>query len=286
MDRVRLLREQLGPWQAVRLDGSLRGSGLNAVWKIRLPDGPAILKTFSARRSHGRTFWTNVANRLGGRTSYTARGRHRTETASLALWKEAGLDVPRLLPCPPAMRLCLPHFCMEFLDGELLSRHLANENVSGADRDDTFVRFLRIWAARHALAVKRQDSRLIQEHGSFEHVMKVDDRLVTFDLEVAFRRRRSVRACLVQEICGYLRSLFRLLPDPLARHFFELAVKEYPRRDYLREVPRHLFRNPNPISRIVHGFDRRLLRKPGKWHKYRVAELLETELDRQASLQP
>ncbi|MBP7568674.1 MAG: hypothetical protein KBA95_01310 [Acidobacteria bacterium] len=279
MDKVQLLREQLRPWQAERLDGSARGSGLNAVWKIRTPAGPAILKTFASRRNPAQTFLTEVNHRLGGLTSFTARGRRHTEAATLALWREAGLDVPRLLDDPPGLDLALPHLCMEFVDGVLLSRRLADEGRPLAERDAVLVRFLRIWADRHALADARRDPRLIQEHGSFEHVMVAGDRLVTFDLEVSFRRRLDVRACIVAEIGGYLRSLYRLLPAPLAGHFLGLAAREYPRREYLEEVPRRLLRNPNPVLRAVHFLDRRLLRKPGQWHKFRVAELLMSELN-------
>lgn len=273
MDKLRRLHEQLLPWRAERLDGSLRGSGLNAVYLIQRPDGPAILKTYSNRRNHWESFWTNLGNWFGGRTGYTARDRHRTESASLALWRAAGLDVPRLLPDPPGLRLDLPHLCMEFVDGELLSAHLADEHVPLPERDATFVRFLESWAARQALAAERRDARLIQEHGSFEHVLRAGDRLVTFDLEVAFRRRRPVPAARVAEICGYLRSLFRLLPEPVARHFFDLAVARHPRREFLQEVPRLLLRNPAPVARLLHAFDRRR-RKPGSWHKFRIAEML------------
>ena len=274
MDKLRRLHEQLSPWQAERLDGSLRGSGLNAVYRIQRPDGPAILKTFSNRRNHWESFWTHLGNGLSGRTGYTARDRHRTEAANLALWRAAGLDVPRLLPDPPGLRLDLPHLCMEFVDGKLLSAHLADEHVPLPERDATFVRFLECWAARHALAAERRDSRLIQEHGSFEHVLRSGARLVTFDLEVSFWRGRPVPAARVDEICGYFRSLFRLLPEPLARHYFDLAVARYPRREFLREVPRLLFRNPAPVVRLMHALDRRKKRKPGTWHKYRIAEML------------
>ena len=280
MDRIPRLLERLRPWQAARLDGSARGSGLNAVWKIRGPDGPAILKTYSSRRNPWQTLLTQINHRLGGRTAYTARGRRQTEEAVLALWEESGFDVPRRLPDPDGLYLDLPHLCLEYVEGELLSRYLADESVPPAERDAVFVRFLKIWSARHALAEERGDARLIQEHGTFEHVMRAGDRLVTFDLEVAYRRGRPVRACIVDELCGYLRSLFRLLPGPLAQHYLALVVREYPRRDYLEEVPRRLLRNPNPLARVVHFLDRRLRRKAGAWHKYRVAKLLMDELKR------
>ncbi|HOW96946.1 MAG TPA: hypothetical protein P5567_10140 [Kiritimatiellia bacterium] len=278
MDKVQRLLEQLRPWQAERLDGSARGSGLNAVWKIRLPAGPAILKTFSRRRGRAQTLLTEINHRLGGLTSFTARGRRRTEAAILALWRDADLDAPRLLDDPPGLALALPHLCMEFVDGELLSHRLADESRPLAERDALLVRFLRAWSDRHALADERRYPRLIQEHGSFEHVMVAGDRLVTFDLEVSFQRSRDVRACIVAEIVGYVRSLFRLLPAPLAGHYLGVVVREYPRREYLEEVPRRLLRHPNPVLRAIHFLDRRLLRKPGKWHKYRVAELLMSEL--------
>ncbi len=275
MDKVQRLRDQLRPWQAIQLDASRRGSGLNAVWKLHLPDGPLILKTFSSRRSPGKTLLTHAGNRLGGRSSYTARGRQRTETTNLALWKDAGLDVPRLLPPPPGLNLPLPHVCMEFLEGQPLSGFLANDSLPLPQRDDILIRFLHSWAARHALALDRQDPRLVQEHGSFEHVMWTGSRLVTFDLEVSFLPSRPVLPCLVDEICGYLRSLFRLLPDPLARHYFELIVQHYPRRDFLQEIPRRLLHHPHPFARFIHAFDRRWLRKPGKQNKYQIAERLQ-----------
>ena len=50
MKTEHLLAEALDPYNPRKLDSSSRGSGLNAVWQIALPSGPAILKTYASRR--------------------------------------------------------------------------------------------------------------------------------------------------------------------------------------------------------------------------------------------
>ncbi len=264
---------------ATQLDASERGSGLNAVWRITCGGEPAILKTYSRRRSAIQTALTNFGNWIGGRTSYTAAGRCRTERENLALWAAEKFDVPALRSGPDGLAMPLPHLFMEYVDGATMIGYLADGAIPQADRDAALARFARGWAARHDRAERSGDARLLQEHGSFDHVLVAGERLATFDLEVAYRRGSRIGACVAGEVCGYIRSLFRRLDRAQAEHALRVLVRAYPDRGRLAGVYGELFASPSPGARLINGIDRRWLRKPGVMHKFAAAELLRRELE-------
>ena len=281
--RVIAALETLG---ARKLDGSARGSGLNAVWAIRVGVHPAILKTYSSRRSPVQTVLNDLGHRLSGRTGYTARARQETERRNLLLWQQAGFDVPGLLPLPEALEFPLPVLCMEYVEGPTLSAFLADAAVPPERKEQVFVRFLSQWGERLGRAERERQPRLVQEHGTLEHVLVSADRLVTFDLEVSFTRAARVRDCIDAEICGYLRSLLKRQAPAVGARLLELLVRNYPHRHHLDSVYADLFRSPRPVSRLVHALDRRFLRKAGNVDKYRAAERLDEALQARQDRSP
>lgn len=264
---------------ATQLDASGRGTGLNAVWRIMRGDEPAILKTYSRRRSAVQTALTNVGNRISGRTSYTAAGRRETEHENLALWAAEGFDVPAIRSVPSGLQMPLPHLCMEFVEGPTMSCFLGDASVPEAMRDAALARFARGWAVRHERAERSGDARLLQEHGSFDHILVAGDRLVTFDLEASYRRGSRIGACIAGEVCGYVRSLFRRLDPAEAKRCLRVLVRAYPDPDRLAAVYRELFASPSPAARVINWIDRRWLRKPGTMHKFAAAQALQSALE-------
>jgi len=278
MSDRRDIRQFLKQHGATPLDVSRRGSGLNGVWAIQYGQHPAILKVYDRRRGPLQTRLSNFANRLRGLTPYSAAARCRVEQQMFCSWRAAGFDVPSLLdplpdrPIPPQCVL------MERIDGELLGDLLLDNETESSLKDRLFVRFLRQWGQRHATAEKTANLSLIQERPMFGHVFVAQDRFVTFDLETRFVRARSVRSLIVREICGYLRSLLKHLPDAQIAHFLALLVARYPHRRYLEAVYPELFRNPSLPARCVHTIDRRFIRRHKKMRKYEIAQRLQALL--------
>jgi hypothetical protein len=277
--RENALRASLAPFAPRRLDVSRRGSGLNAVWRITLDGAPAVLKTYDTRRGPVRTALTALEHRLSGRTPYAAAARQRTERDGLRLWRDAGFDVPALHETPLPVRLPVPHLCMEWLPGPTLPAFLTDAAQPDSAREDALRRFAPAWAARHALALERDEPRLLQEHATLDHVLVSGERLVTFDLEVAFRPGAHVPALIAREICGYLRSILRRLPAAPGIRAFEVLVAAYPQRDILDTAWREILANPRPAARLLHAIERRLAgRRP--WPRHAVAARIRAAIAR------
>jgi len=280
MNKTQLLQATLQRYGGRKLDTSDRGSGLNAVWLIRRDRRRVVLKTFSRRRARIRTVLLDVGHGLTGRTRYNAWARYRTEAENLSIWRREGFDVPELLPPLPASEMPLPHLCMAYVSGVLLSDFMTDPDVSPKQKETVLVRFLHAWGARHARAEALAEPRLIQEHGTVNHVFVSGDQLVTFDLEISYTGTRRLRSLIGAEIIGYLRSLLKGHTPEAAQRILDLLVREYPHREYLEAACTELFQNPNPGRRLFHALDRCLLRRPDKMHKFRAAEILAEAMRR------
>jgi hypothetical protein len=269
----------LAPFSPRLLDASARGSGWNSVWFLAWKGKPVVLKVYGRRRTRIREWLTHVTQLCGGRTGYTAGARRETERLCLTLWRETGFDVPRIdcepLPLPP---LPAPFLLMEYLPGPSLAAFLSDPSVQPEEKDAGFIRFLSDWGRRHAAALVLSEPALLQEHPGLDHLLVSGIRLATFDLEVAYTSRGRVAEGISAEIAGFVRSLFKSLPEQNARHYLQLLAQAYPSRSRLIRVHTDLFTNPSPVRRLFHALDRRLLRKPGRLDKYVAAERLREAL--------
>lgn len=278
MKKAHILEAALRAYAPEKLDSSARGSGLNAVWKIRIGPRPAVLKTYASRRNPVDTVLAELSHRTAGRTGYSAAARRHTEFRNLAHWHEMGFDVPALIPHRFVPPLPLPWLCLEYVEGRTLANLLADPHVAPAEQEEIFSRFLRSWAGRHTAAEDRQDRSLIQEHPTIDHILVADNRLVTFDLEVGFTRG-DVRALVAREIAGVLVSLFRRLPEPRATHFLAQFVAGYPDRTRIEFVAREFLKSPSPWRRVLHGLAARRARARGvRMHRAEIARRLATAL--------
>ncbi|MFC1497588.1 hypothetical protein ACFLS1_03820 [Verrucomicrobiota bacterium] len=277
MNKSTILSEALASYSPQQLEVSRRGSGLNAVWKIDINGKPAVLKTYSSRRGPIKTFLSNIEHFLSGRTPYTPSARYHTERENLRLWKKAGFDVPDIMEHHFDPEIPLPHLCLEYVEGSLLSSHLANTSILDKEKNNVFREFVEQWANRHQAAAQSSNPRLIQEHATLDHVIFSHDRFVTLDLEVSYKRQ-NIKALIAHEICGYMKPLFKRLPDKEADHFLELLVKHYPHRQYLEAIYTELLENPNPLVRLIHFLDRRLKKRGKTATKFEVARRLNAKL--------
>lgn len=274
------LAQLLGAFSPRLLDASARGSGWNSVWRIDLNGSTRVLKVYGRRRGRFREWMTDATHRLGGRTSYTAAARRDTEARCLRLWREAGFDVPALAdPTPDFPRLPAPFLLMEYIPGPSLAKTLADPDMAAEQKSALWRRYAAEWGARHAAVLARGEPALLQEHPDLEHVLVSGDRLVTFDLEVAYTGAGTVCDRIAAELAGMVRSLFKRLPPEEARHLLRLLIDAYPDRTRLEAVDAALFANASPLKRLFHALDRRLIRKAGGMDKYAAARLLRNALN-------
>ena len=119
----------------------------NLLFRSSEPGGDALLKVYRQRKSAWNDFWGDIAERWFERKrGVSAARRCETEAASLALWRAAGFDVPRLLARErPRWIGDHPFLAMEFIDGRTLheclvdpARHARPEaGLGGAARAPT-----------------------------------------------------------------------------------------------------------------------------------------------------
>ena len=196
-------------WQEIQA-GRPSGGGNRVL--VRRHDGEvALLKLYRRRGSWLREAIKALASpRLEARRGVRAAERCALEREALGLWRAHGFDVPALLDLP------LPEGCdarralwLEFVEGELLSAHLADPARSLAEKGALVERLGREDGARHRAAVRDGAHLLVQEHASVKHVIVAGERLVHFDLETAFHRRLPIVDALARELSSTLRSLHR-----------------------------------------------------------------------------
>ncbi len=273
------LARLLGAFAPRLMDASARGAGWNSVWQIEIKGASRVLKVYGRRRGILREWMTDLAQRLGGRTPYTAAARRETETRCLRLWREAGFDVPGLVDPPPDFpKLPAPFLLMEYIPGASLANALGDPAMAEKERTALWRRCAAAWGARHAAALTRREPALLQEHPALDHVLVSGNRLVTFDLEVTYTDDGNVPDRIAAELAGLVRSLFKSLPPAEARRLLREWVSAYPTRARLEAVYPALFANASPMRRLFHALDRIFLRKAGGMDKYAAARLLREAL--------
>jgi hypothetical protein len=185
----------------------------NRIWRVALPEGgSAILKLHRRRKGRARSLgrWLGTAL-LARKTATDAISRCRTEERLLRSWREAGLDVPAVHD-PAEMGMAPgPALLLEDLRGDVLQDLLTL--LPADQRADVLRRLGAAWSARHRLALERSEPAFIMEHASLAHVMVMGERLVTFDLEQAWRPGQPVLPLLAKELAASLRSLAKTVGE-------------------------------------------------------------------------
>ncbi|MCB9897733.1 MAG: hypothetical protein H6825_07005 [Planctomycetes bacterium] len=258
----------------------LAGEG-NWLYLIPFRGGRAVLKIYHGTRSPIVHLRKTVNHWLvSGRTSHMPRARRDREMECTRLWEACGFRSFRMRP---EVRFAdLPedgYMLFEYVPGTLLRDHLRDEELPLEARLDTWRRFVLEQAARHALAVGRDEPRLIHENGDCKHVMlHPDGGFLTFDLEIGFRSRH-VRDLAGREVLAHLASLGRHLGERLYARLLADLVAVHPDRGLLDAAWQHVFANPSPVLRAARGLERRLRSRAQKrFSKHRVAADLRAAL--------
>jgi hypothetical protein len=253
----------------------------NRIWRVETAAGPVVQKLYRRRTPWPREEIRALLTRLGGRkTSPRAAWRHSTERRLLALWSEAGLDVPRDLSADHPELTAPLGLVMEFLGGtHMLHLLKPKAGTSAAERDRLLRRFAAGWKWRHDLALSRSEPAFIQEHGSLAHVLVTGDRLVTFDLEQGYRSHGSVLPVLAKEVADTLRTLMSRGDRTTFHQDLCSIAAGYGDVDRLRAVTDYYLHNKNPLRAMLWRLDRWRERRLGRRaSKYEALEALQAAL--------
>ncbi|MHC5212684.1 MAG: BUD32 family EKC/KEOPS complex subunit [Planctomycetota bacterium] len=252
----------------------------NRIWRVRTPDGTVLQKAYGERGSWWHVHGRDLATRLrGDKTSTRARGRRATEARLLALWRDAGLDVPADLSAAHPELAGETVLVLEDVPGRLLPDLLADTKTPPEQRHDLVTRYALSLHHRLALALKRQEAGLVHEHGGALHVIVSGERLVTFDLENGFRPRADVRPLVYKELAACLRSLARGRDAAAFEADLATFVGAWPERELLAATVQHYLHPVRALDRLVWGLDRRRSERRGRpGGKYHVLAALESLL--------
>jgi tRNA A-37 threonylcarbamoyl transferase component Bud32 len=228
----------------------------NLLFRSSEPGGDALLKVYRQRKSAWNDFWGDWAERWFERKrGVSAARRCETEAASLALWRAAGFDVPRLLPRErPRWIGAHPFIAMEFIEGRTLHDVLFDPAVTPDQKEAWVARLAVDTSRRHRCALDRNEPLLVHEHAMSRHILVARERLVTFDFEHAYQPGFPVAVALALELASAVRSLWvgERFEEPYVRVF----VDAYSEREILAQSCRQ-FGSPSLGWRMYRWFERR-----------------------------
>jgi hypothetical protein len=247
----------------------------NRIWRVETPSGPAVQKLYGERSGRLRSLGKTAVERLLRRkTTSSARSRYSTERRLLALWAEAQIHVPADIGARHPELTRDDVLLLEFVDGRPMLIVLAKKRLGQAEREDLLRRFAAGWSRRHRLAVETGEAGFVQEHGTFQHVLVAGDRLVTIDLEQAFRRTRDTMPLVSKEIAAYLRSLWGGVGAETFRRDVESLVEGYDALEILAAAVNEYLHNRSRIRRWMWALDRMRNARRGR-AKYVALQVLE-----------
>ncbi|MCU0724222.1 MAG: hypothetical protein MUE73_00300 [Planctomycetes bacterium] len=205
----------------------------NRLWVVPAEGGPVVQKLYGPRYGPIRRMLTALAGR---KTGCAPEARRRTEACLLALFASHGFPVPRdrsaELPWLASDRVLV----LEYVAAPPLGNILRERLFDRRRRDGLLGRFAAAWCARHRKALDLCEPRLVQEHGTFDHVLVDGDRFVTIDLEQGFRPGQRVAPLVAKEVAGYLRTLWNRTSREIFEADLRAIVSGYPERGILRSA--------------------------------------------------
>lgn len=252
----------------------------NFLYKVPYRDDWAVLKVYYGSRGTWGNVYKSFENVVfAGQTSYMPKTRLRIERECLEVWRQNGF---RVYDTYDHVRVNAPdcpkdgHLLFEYKTGPKLNDYLKDESIAVDERFATYRRFLEEWSRRHALAIEKQEPRLVHENGDGKHVLIFADELLWFDFEMIFRSRAATAEHVSHEIVQYLWNISKNLPEALRPRLLEETVTHYPDRDRLVRAHEYFLAHPNPIHRFGRALDRNLRKRAKKpTSKYNVARRLK-----------
>jgi hypothetical protein len=253
----------------------------NLVFVVETKAGRLVQKLYFPRKSPARENFRAALGFLRGiKSSPRAEVRRLTEASQLRHWREQGFDVPRLIEPAAAGLGPGPYNLCEFVEGDGLLQCVRREGGrSLAERRGLLGRYAATWATRHSAALQLNDPRLLQEHGTLEHVIVSGERFVTFDHEQAFRPGAAVLPVVAKEFASSLRSLLKGCGPEAFEELLDALMSGYGNDDLLRSLSEHFTQNPSPLWRRVYAIDRqREFKRGADRGKFAALERLATRI--------
>jgi hypothetical protein len=221
-----------------------------------------VQKLYRRKAGPLRDAWRGAMSRwIRGATGTSPAARWRTEGETLALWREAGVDVPRDLTAEHPALAGERVRVLEWIEGRPLTRLLAGGGLDRAARDALLARAGAAWGRRQALAAARGDARLVPFHAGFMHLLVAEGRVVAIDLEQAYLRGRAVLPLLARETAACLRTLAKCGEGDVLRADVEALARAHPDPALLLAAAREALRPRSLLRRAARLLDRRRGRK-------------------------
>lgn len=195
------------------LEGPSPRGGGNLLYVVGEGADARVLKLYRRRRAAWRAPFRTFGHWIEGKRGVGPQRRHDTERELLVLWREAGFDVPAVFDDPLPAGVAAPGLWMEFCPGPTLYSCLAGGAWSVDEATDAVRRFAAELGRRQQHALTTWDVRFVHEHASINHVLVFGERLVSFDLEGAWLRLRSVLPAVADELASIVRTICRAAPD-------------------------------------------------------------------------
>jgi len=224
------------------LDTSRRGDGRQQVMKVVHNEKFVVLKCYGLKRGQLKVLFRQLGSLfLVRKSSITAKARHDTELDVLAFWKQEGFDVPEVYPLPKLPQDISNCIAMEYIPSPTVAKVLQDDQKSLVLKKEVIARYARVWGKRHARALELGEPRLLQENPTLSHVFVSRDRLVHFDFEIVFTRKKDLERLVRREIVGILRSMSKASGDSFSP-LLDTLLEAYPDLSYFRQTAWELFR--------------------------------------------
>lgn len=221
---------------AQTLNISRRGDGMQRVVKVGHNGKSVVLKCYGLKRNRLKVLFRQLGSLfLVGKSSITAKARHDTELDVLSLWKREGFDVPEVYPLPEHPQDTPYCIAMEWIPGPTVAEVLQDDQQSLASKKEVIARYAQVWGKRHARALKLGEPQLLQENPTLSHVFVSGDRLVHFDFEIVFTRKKDLKRLVRREIVGVLRSMSKASGDNFSP-LLDTLLEAYPDLSYFRQT--------------------------------------------------
>ncbi len=218
------------------LNISRRGDGRHQVLKVVHDEKFVVLKCYGLKRTRLKVLFRQLGSLfLVRKSSITTKARHDTELDVLSLWKREGFDVPEVYPLqklPQDIPYCI---AMEYIPSPTVAELLQDDQKSLAFKKEVIARYARIWGKRHARALELGEPRLLQENPTLSHVFVSRDRLVHFDFEIVFTRKKDLKRLVRREIVGILRSMSKASGDSFSP-LLDTLLDAYPDLSHFRQT--------------------------------------------------
>lgn len=265
-------------WQGSRFELYMapRANGLgNAMYKVTGPEGTCLLKLYRRRWNRLQSLSESLyARYVHRRTSGRPQARFESERDNIAAWAREGFDVCRLFDRPLPDGVQGPALFMEYCPGRPLTEVLRDTSVAWHNKVDHISALASEMSRRHQRAVATGNRRLLQKHGTTDHILLFEDRRITIDLEGAFLPSYRMEEALVRELSGYLRS-FRVLGDRLDDGM-DIFITAYADRKLLHHVVHWGLHGTSLFRRLSRLQDRR---RRGASSKTNLLARLHTRFD-------